>query len=149
MFKIYLPIIPTEVEETESAASSLPPIGGIETVLIAEDNSEVRTFMRYILERAGYRVIESSDGEDAMSQFLKHRDIIQLLIFDVIMPQKSGKEAYEEIKKIRPDIRVLFTSGYTSDIIHRKGILEKGVNFISKPVSPDTFLRKVREALGK
>jgi DNA-binding NarL/FixJ family response regulator len=70
-----------------------------------------------------------------------------LLLFDLIMPKKNGREAYEEIRKIMSDIKVLFTSGYPADIIHEKGILEEGINFISKPVSPDDLLRKIREVL--
>jgi two-component system cell cycle sensor histidine kinase/response regulator CckA len=77
------------------------------------------------------------------------KDGIQLLILDLIMPKKSGKEAYDEIKKIRPDVKALFTSGYAIDIIKRKGLLEEGFNFISKPISPKGLLRKVREVLDK
>jgi PAS domain S-box-containing protein len=148
-FKIYLPLVKSEAEETESAAYYAPPTGGTETILIAEDNTEVRRFMKYVLERYGYTVIEAEDGEDAMHKFLINQDAVHLLVFDVVMPRKSGKEVYEEIRKIRPDIKILFTSGYTADIIHRKGILEKGLEFISKPALPDTLLRKVRETLDK
>jgi DNA-binding NarL/FixJ family response regulator len=84
-----------------------------------------------------------------MNKFEAHKDEVELLIFDVIMPKKSGTEAYEEIRKQRPAIRILFTSGYTADIIHRKGIVEEDQHFISKPVPPDTFLRKIREVLDK
>lgn len=149
IFRIYLPLVESETEEIESAAAYTPPEGGTETILVAEDNTEVRRFIRHILERSGYIVIEAVDGEDALEKFLIKGDSIQLLVLDVIMPQKSGKEVYEEIRKIKPDIKVIFTSGYTADIIHRKGVLEKGLNFISKPVSPDKLLRKIRETLGK
>jgi PAS domain S-box-containing protein len=149
IFRIYLPLVESETEEIESEAVYTPPEGGTETILVAEDNLEVRRFIRHILERSGYTVIEAVDGEDALEKFLRKGDSIQLLVLDVIMPQKSGKEVYEEIIKIRPDIKVIFTSGYTAEIIHRKGILEKGLNFISKPVSPDKLLRKVRETLKK
>jgi DNA-binding response OmpR family regulator len=78
---------------------------------------------------------------------MQHSDRIQLLIFDVIMPRKNGREAYEEIRKVRNDIRIIFSSGYTADIISKKGILEDGVNFISKPLTPLALLSKVREIL--
>jgi DNA-binding NtrC family response regulator len=69
------------------------------------------------------------------------------VVLDVLMPKKNGKEAYEEIKKIRPDVKVIFTSGYTADVLHKKGILEEGINFISKPISPNEFIRMVRKVL--
>jgi len=78
---------------------------------------------------------------------MDNKDKIHIVLFDVIMPKKNGKEAYEEIKKIRPDIKSIFISGYTADIIHEKGILDEEMNFISKPVSPKDLLRKVREVL--
>lgn len=151
-FKIYLPLIQAEAEVTgpvmPAATTSGPPKGS-ETVLLAEDDSEVRKITRNILEGSGYRVIEAVDGEDAINKFLLNKDEIQLLIFDVIMPQKSGKEAYEEVKRIAPGVKALFTSGYTADIIHRKGVLEEGINFIPKPVAPDILLKKMREVLDQ
>jgi CheY-like chemotaxis protein len=89
------------------------------------------------------------DGEDAVNRFREHKDDIQLIILDVIMPGKSGKEARDEIMKIQPDIKVLFTSGYTADIISSKGIQEEGIHFISKPVKPYDFLVKIREILDQ
>ena len=151
-FKIYLPLIQAEAEVTgpvmPAATTSGPPKGS-ETVLLAEDDSEVRKITRNILEGSGYRVIEAVDGEDAINKFLLNKDEIQLLIFDVIMPKKSGKEAYEEVKRIAPGVKALFTSGYTADIIHRKGVLEEGINFIPKPVAPDILLKKMREVLDQ
>ncbi|MGD0283566.1 MAG: response regulator, partial [Dissulfurispiraceae bacterium] len=77
----------------------------------------------------------------------ENKESIRFIIIDVIMPKKSGKVAIDEIRKIKPDVKVLFTSGYTSDIISRKGILEEGMDFISKPVTPHTLLMKTREIL--
>ncbi len=114
---------------------------------MAEDNEIARGLTVSILEEYGYRVIDAVDGADAIEKFSKHRDRVDLLILDVIMPKINGKEAYEEIKKDAPGIKTLFLSGYTKDIIHRRGILEKSINLISKPVSPAIFLRKVREIL--
>ncbi len=147
-FKIYLPLINSEVEELE--AVSLPILKrGTETVLIAEDNAQVRELTKEVLEGFGYKVIEAEDGEDAIRVFNKNKDAIRLLVLDVIMPKKNGKAVYDDIKKVRPDIKILFTSGYNADIIHKKGILEEGLDFISKPAPPDDFLRKVREVLDK
>lgn len=148
-FKIYLPLIKSEVEEKVSAMPAAYPEGGTEIVLVAEDDQAVRKLTKDILERFGYKVIVAEDGEDAIGKFMDNKENIQLLLLDVIMPRKNGKEVYEEIKKIKPDIKTIFLSGYTANLIHKKGILEEGLNFILKPVSPKELLRKVREALDK
>jgi PAS domain S-box-containing protein len=147
-FRIYLKLVQSKVEKDE--ASELPrPSGGSETILVAEDDADVRRFMKSILEEFGYAVIEAVDGEDAVNKFVQNKDRVQLLILDVVMPRKNGKETYEEIRKIRIDVPVLFSSGYTADIITKKGILEEGINFISKPVTPHLLLSKIREALSQ
>jgi len=148
IFKIYLPLIKSKV--TYTALTRVPtPLGGKETILVAEDNDQVRELIRKVLSGYGYEVLEAVDGEDAIRIFKKNRDSIQLLILDVIMPKKNGKEVYKQIKKERPDMEAIFTSGYTADIVHNKGILEKGLNFILKPLSPEELLRKVRKVLDK
>jgi two-component system cell cycle sensor histidine kinase/response regulator CckA len=148
IFKIYLPLIKSKVEEAK--AEDYPIIKrGIETVLIAEDDAQVRELIKEVLEGFGYKVVEAEDGEDAIRVFNKNKNRIQLLILDVIMPKRNGKEVYDEIKKVRPDIKTIFTSGYNADIIHKKGILEERLNVISKPITPDELLRKVREVLDK
>ena len=113
--------------------------------MLAEDDQVVRELTKTLLEGFGYNVIEAADGEDAINKFVGDKDGIQLLILDLIMSKKSGKEAYDEIKKIRPDVKALFTSGYAIDIIKRKGLLEEGFNFISKPILPKELITKVRE----
>jgi len=145
-FKIYLPIAASGSLETPM--QSLPQRGA-ETVLLAEDDPDIRRTAKDILEEFGYRVVEAENGEDALGAFHANANEISLLIFDVMLPKKHGMEVYEEIKALRPGIKVLFTSGYTANVIHEKGILKRGVNFISKPASPDEFLRKVRETLDK
>lgn len=147
-FKIYLPLIKPEIRETKlDAVYSFT--GGTETILLAEDEPYVRKLMKDVLEEFGYKAIEAEDGEDAVEKFIANKDTIQLLILDVVMPKMNGREAYERIKKIKPDIKTLFTSGYTANIIHKKGILDEGMNFIFKPVSPKDLMTKVREVLGK
>ncbi|HBR22369.1 MAG TPA: hypothetical protein DD713_07390 [Nitrospiraceae bacterium] len=148
-FKIYLPLIESEVEETVSAMPAGYPEGGTETVLVAEDDQAVRKLTRDMLERFGYKVIVAEDGEDAVEKFMENKGDIQLFFLDVIMPKKNGKEVYGEIKKVNPGIKTIFLSGYTANLIHKKGILEKGLDFILKPVSPKELLRKVREALDR
>ena len=148
-FKIYLPLVETNIVEEAKTKEVITLIGGTETILLAEDDIEVRKLMRNVLEEFGYKIIEAEDGEDAVNKFAENRDSVQLLILDVVMPNKNGKEAYEDIKKLRADVRALFISGYTANIIHERGILEEGINFISKPVSPGELLKTVREVLDK
>jgi hypothetical protein len=134
------------VEQAARVNASVPK-GGAETLLIAEDDTSVRNLMKSVLQGSGYSVIEASDGEEAIQKYRGNRDAIQLLILDVIMPRKNGKETYDAIRKIHPAIKALFTSGYTAEIIHKKCILE-GVNFLSKPVSPNELLNKVKDLLN-
>jgi PAS domain S-box-containing protein len=147
-FHLYFPLIPKNAEHPSGrAGASLT--GGTETVLVAEDDEMIRNLTRSVLTEFGYRVIEAKDGDDAVRVFGDNRDRIDLLLLDVIMPRKNGKAAYEEIRRIRPGIKALFMSGYSADIISKEGILEKGISFISKPVSPTELLLKVREVLDK
>ena len=150
-FKIYLPTVKLK-SDINNARAEIPDLltltGGAETVLIAEDDAEVRRLIKSLLEDFGYTVIEAEDGDAAVTAFMENRDKIHLLLFDVIMPKKNGQEAYEEIKKVKPDVKCLFTSGYASTVVHEKGVREGDANFISKPVSPPELLRKVREVLN-
>ena len=145
-FRIFLPSIRATVEFEEPGEIEELPRGN-EIILLAEDDGGVRALQKDLLEAFGYTVIEAVDGEDAVQTFKTHREEIQLLILDVVMPKKNGKEAYDEIKQIKPGIKALFASGYTDDILNRKGIFEDGLNFCSKPVMPKEFLHKVRGTL--
>ncbi len=147
-FKIYLNLIEAKEAMPVTAPYGLPE-RGTETILIAEDDPQVRRLTKAILEEFGYTIIEAADGQEAVDKFIENKDRIQLLILDVVMPRKTGKEAYDEIKQVKAEVRCLFTSGYTSDIIHKKGILEEGLNFISKPISPNQLLLKVREIISQ
>jgi len=147
-FRIYLPTI--EKDAAALAVPAHPPvIGGAEMVLLAEDDTTVRELAKNILEEYGYRVILAEDGEDAAKQFMANPGSIDLLVLDVMMPKKNGKAVYDEAREQKPGIRALFMSGYTANMIHKKGILEAGIEFITKPFSPNAFLRKVREVLDK
>ena len=145
-FKLYFPLLGIVVEEPASLTHHEPRKGSA-VILVAEDDADVRLLTRTVLENFGYTVIEAMDGEDAVRQFMSHQDVIQLLLLDVIMPRKNGKEACEEIRKIRPDIKVIFTSGYPSDVIRQKGVLDEADLFLFKPASPRETLRVVQEAL--
>ena len=147
--KIYLPLVEAGAEDAQNAEVQAPVQGGTETILLAEDNDAVRTLTQIVLSEFGYRVIEAADGEEALKKFLDNQDTINLLIIDVIMPRKNGRAVYDEVKILRPDVKVLFTSGYPADLIQKEGVLEKGLNFLSKPSSPQALLRMVREVLDQ
>jgi PAS domain S-box-containing protein len=147
-FLIYLPALNRDASKKDvPAESSLK--GGTESILVAEDDEVIRNLTSSILREFGYTVIVAMDGNDAVRAFKENRDRIGLLLFDVIMPRRNGKDAFEEIRTMRPDIKVLFISGYSADMISTEGILEEGLSFISKPVSPSELLRKVREILDR
>ncbi len=145
-FKIYLPLVDVLIEKPPAEAEALPP-GGQETILLAEDDEHVRGLARTALEDFGYRIIEAANGQEAVDKYLERSSDIDLVILDVIMPKKSGKEVYDVIRSIKPSAAVLFTSGYAAEIIHQKGIFETGLQFISKPLNPSDLLRKIREIL--
>ncbi len=148
IFKIYLPRIGrinNKVIEDKNLKNDIT--GGSETVLLAEDDGSVREFVKRVLEHAGYQVIMAGDGDEALHQFQQHESEIDILFLDTIMPKKNGKEVYEAILQKHPDVKVLFTSGYSEDIIHTNGILQKNLSFVPKPASPQEILKKLREVL--
>jgi len=147
-FTIQLPLISINVEPEAADVAPLSTAGS-ETVLVAEDEEIVRNYLRDILRRAGYSVITASDGAEAMVRFHQAREDISLVISDVVMPRKNGKEIYEEISSIRPEVRFVFISGYTADIIIQKGIFDAGVDFVTKPFMKNDILQKVREVLDR
>ncbi len=147
-FTIYFPLIESETEEAESRPIAIPRTGSAQTILLAEDNPEVKDLLREVLVSAGYKVIEASDGEDAVSLFNKHRNKIHLLILDMMMPRKNGREAYDEIKRSEPGIEAIMMSGYSADILQRSGGIGEGVTFFSKPILPEQLLHRVREVFS-
>ncbi len=147
-FSIYLPLVNPSALEPESKTSVIPR-GGTETILIAEDDQEVRKLAVTFLHDFGYTIVESENGEEAVQQFLQYKNKICLLLFDVVMPKINGKEAYEEIRRLSPGIKILFMSGYSTSTMINKSIIGEGLDFVLKPTSPETLLKKVREVLDK
>src|SRR5208282_2505162 len=147
-FRIYLPLTTTDAEVTQESIQPLA-LGKGETILIAEDEPEVREVLRISLEEYGYIVIEAENGEDAVKQYKDNMEKVSLVLLDVIMPVKNGREAYDEIKSLKPDTKVIFISGYTEDIIMGKGVLKSDIELIPKPIAPDSLLRKVRDVLDR
>lgn len=157
-FRIYLPLTQLMTKEEEDII--LPgKVRGTETVLLAEDDQEVNKLSREILERSGYRVIYTFNGQEAVQRFKEKSQEISLLLFDVGMRKMSGQEAYEEIKKIKPKIKVLFMSGYDQQVIKTMNQNQKttplanpysnyeDLPFITKPISPAILLQEVRKLL--
>ena len=120
---------------------------GSETILVAEDDATIRELARSILRNFGYDVILAHDGEDAVEKFKTDSEKIDIIVMDMIMPRKSGKEAYEEIRKIRPDVRILFMSGYSPDLLQDRGIFDSSEEVLIKPLHPLDLVRKVRAVL--
>lgn len=118
-----------------------------ETILLVEDQPALRDLVRESLESFGYRVVEAADGEQALAVALAAEEPPHLLLSDVIMPAMGGRELADALRKARPDLRVLFMSGYTEGAISRHGVLEGGAAFIGKPFTPADLARKVRETL--
>jgi two-component system, cell cycle sensor histidine kinase and response regulator CckA len=147
VFKIYLPLVEMEIAGNKQALTAPPAPGGHETLLVVEDSEEVRKVTVAVLENSGYRVIEAAYGEEAIVQFMENRDSISLVVLDVIMPKMNGKELLDALRKVKPEIRALFTSGYAADIISRKVMIEEGLHLLQKPVAPADLLHKVREIL--
>jgi len=123
------------------------PARGSETILLTEDDENVRVVLRHALENFGYQVINANDGQEAIDVLEARAGEIDLVILDVVLPKKDGKEVYDAVRSLRPGLPVLFISGYTADVIFKKGIYENGIQLMTKPLSPYALLGKVREML--
>jgi DNA-binding response OmpR family regulator len=119
-----------------------------ETILLVEDSSPARKATKLMFEALGYSVIEAVDGEDALKKFRSNRDKIQLVMLDVILPQGSSKPVYDEMRAIRSDIKAIFISGYTEDILKKTGMIEEGLHFLAKPFMPTELAIKIKEVLA-
>jgi nitrogen-specific signal transduction histidine kinase len=147
IFRIYLPLVHRKEKKTSLELSDVQR--GSETILVAEDDPAVRMLVTDVLHRYGYTTVEAIDGRDALRKFIESRGHIDLIIIDVVMPKMDGKELYEQIKRKNSNIKVLFTSGYTRDVVIDKGVEDDRVDFIRKPIRPRELLSKVREVLDK
>jgi CheY-like chemotaxis protein len=145
-FKIYLPRT-TEEEADAPAHVDTPVLTGSETVLLVEDQDDVRRVAHRILARFGYHVIEARNAGEALLTCEQYPRIIHLLLTDVVMPLLSGRQLAERLLVTRPDLRVLFMSGYTENAIFHHGILDAGIEYVQKPLVPETLARRVREVL--
>ncbi|MCK6473314.1 MAG: response regulator [Armatimonadetes bacterium] len=147
-FKIFLPA--TEAPAAKASRAALPAVRrGSATILVAEDDHDVRALICTVLKGNGYHVLDGGGPEGTLALSRGYADAIHLLLTDVVMPQMSGRQLAETLKAERPDLKVLYMSGYTDNAIVHRGVLEPGTEFIEKPVQPDSLLRKVQEVLDK
>jgi signal transduction histidine kinase/ActR/RegA family two-component response regulator len=145
-FKVYLPRVDAAVE---TVGEAMPPatLRGSETILLVEDDDQVRVVARGILRRSGYHVIEARNAGEALLHSEKHPTTIHLLLSDVVMPQMSGPELAKRLASARPEMKVLCMSGYTDDSIVRHGVLEAHIAYLQKPITPEALNTRVREVL--
>jgi len=145
--KVYLPRAVEKLETSKPRNEYQPLPLGTETVLVAEDDERVRRLTVNVLGQLGYTVIEAADGEIALDIARQYSSAIHLLFTDIVMPKKCGNEIAVEMRRERPEIKVLFSSGYTGDVVAQQGVLDPSVPFLQKPFTPRTLAVKVREAL--
>ena len=146
-FKIYLPRVAETPERPESATGTPTPVRGSETVLVVEDQEEVRKLTKRVLEGRGYAVLAARNGAEALEIVARHPTRIHLMITDVVMPGMNGRELAELACARRRDLKVLYVSGYTGEAVLQHRLLEAGVAFLQKPFTPDALARKTREVL--
>ncbi len=149
-FEVYLPLARGSVEILEDDSSPAShSFGGAETILLVEDDEQVLKLAESILKHHGYIVIKASNGVKALEKLSMIENKIDLLVTDVVMPEMNGKQLYDEVIERIPDIRVLFMSGYTDDVIATRGILDSGLHYIQKPFTVQSLAARVREALDE
>ena len=147
-FEVYLPRLDQPVEPArKSGIAPAEAPQGSETVLLVEDEEAVRRLTQAVLSRNGYNVLLAKDGEEALQAIHQHDGRIQLLLTDVVLPRTGGREIARQVSRLLPEIKVLFTSGYSDRAFVENGMLESGMAFMAKPFTPEELLRKVREVL--
>jgi signal transduction histidine kinase/CheY-like chemotaxis protein len=144
-FKIFLPLVKQMAQEKEKVLPA--PRGGTERILLAEDDRSVRDLMRRILEKHGYTVFEATNGKEAVRIFGEKKEGIDMILLDMIMPIMNGKEAYREIRKLAPNVKAVFISGYAADLITKEELLDARLDYIQKPIVTHELLTRIRTAL--
>jgi two-component system, cell cycle sensor histidine kinase and response regulator CckA len=148
-FKIYLPRVESdEYAAEEKREGAKEESGGSETLMVVEDDAMIMKVIKQVLVSSGYNVLTAGDGKEALRLFDLHKGHIDMLLTDIIMPGMGGRDLADQMKQTRPDLKVLYMSGYTDDAIVRHGMLEKGLSFIQKPFASGNLKKKVREVLG-
>jgi CheY-like chemotaxis protein len=147
-FEIYLPRLGDEVVVPPKEQQLTGSVDGSETVLVVEDQEPVRHLAVSVLKEHGYRVLEASQGEEALALTERHDGPIHLLLTDVIMPYMTGRALADRLKIARPETKLLYMSGYGTEVITNHGLLEPNAPYLAKPFTPDALVEKVREVLG-
>jgi DNA-binding NtrC family response regulator len=148
-FKIYLPLPEEKCVTDQSLAEDPADLCGNETILLVEDDEPLRNLTFAILRRQGYTVLVAENGQAALTMLDNFAGPVHLVLTDVIMPGMSGRDLGARIAARIPDMKVLFMSGYTDNVIVHSGVLDEGVNFIQKPFTAQALAVKIRKALGE
>jgi two-component system cell cycle sensor histidine kinase/response regulator CckA len=146
-FRIYLPRLEDAAVAVDRSARPTASASGSETILLVEDEEGVRELARDILRATGYTVLEARNGNEALLISERHQGPLDLLLTDVVMPRMSGRELAERLGPLRPDLSVLYMSGYTDDAVIRHGVFGSGIAFLQKPFTPAALVQRVRESL--
>jgi CheY-like chemotaxis protein len=148
-FKIYLPRVEEAAESASETARVPPRLRGNETILVVEDEKIVRSLALDILKMHGYSVLEARNGTEALEVAARHSGTIHLMLTDVVMPQMGGPELVQRLQPLRPEMRILYMSGYTGGALVQQGVLEPDTALLSKPFGVDALARKIREILDQ
>jgi CheY-like chemotaxis protein len=146
-FTICLPRAAQPSGHLDASAPPKPAVAGSETLLLVEDEEGVRKLLTHVLHRRGYKVIEASNGAEALRLYDRHRGEIHLVLTDMVMPHMSGRELGEKLRELCPELKIIYMSGYTDDVLVRTGALGPGMSFLQKPLRPEVLAARVREAL--
>lgn len=148
VFTIYLPLLDKETTEIQETTPASSDTCGQETILLVEDNLHVRELTNQILQDKGYAVLSASNGKEALALIQQEKSTIDLLLTDVIMPEMNGSDLYKKTLEICPEVKILYMSGYTNNIISQQGILDQGLNFINKPFTKRELTTKISSILN-
>lgn len=146
-FTLCLPRAEVAADIAPGKPARKPAHAGTETILLVEDEDSVRRLLRHVLSRQGYTVLEARDGPQALHLLANHPGRVHLLLTDMVMPRMSGREVAQRVLEQRPDVKVVYMSGYTDDVLMRSGALKPGMSFLQKPLRPEALGAKVREVL--
>jgi CheY-like chemotaxis protein len=147
-FKVYFPRVEVGAAKAEERRAPARELRGSETILVVEDEQAVRSLVVRLLRSMGYWVLEASRVDEALMVCLRHKGPVHLLLTDVVMPQMSGRDLVDRLRPLRPDIRVLFTSGYTEESLHRR-VVQPDTAFLQKPFTEEALAHKVRDVLDE
>jgi CheY-like chemotaxis protein len=147
-FSVFLPRIDAPAPASVATHAVAAPVRGSETILVVEDHDDVRLMIIAALESCGFHVLHAANGRAALALAAGYEGTIDLLVTDVIMPGITGKELADQLTPLRPEMKVLFVSGYSGEVIAHRGVLDAGVAYLPKPFTPAILAAKVREVLG-